>query len=209
MKIGALEQKLNDSAAPDPLFSMTIFDSSDPDWPSIPWRAAAICVGRYNSHSTSDGDICTCIPSISRWKHELTYLLPSRYYLIHLLSIIVPYIKFYHGIDSRLPYTLDCISEDSLGSELPAPARSITMEQIALDLVYHLADLQYEFDHNSGQRWPSMLSCQKKHILTFRSVCRAFRDASWIAFREVLAERIFHLNEEHLAVLSEMVRLIP
>ena len=79
------------------------------------------------------------------------------------------------------------------------------MDKIALEIVYHLADLQYEYDCESGQRWPTLLSCQKSHILAFRSVCRAFRDACWLAFRNVLAERIFYLNEEDLAVLSEIV----
>lgn len=78
------------------------------------------------------------------------------------------------------------------------------MDQIALEIVHYLADLQYELDYDSGQRWPTMLSCQKHHILVFRSVCRAFRDASWIPFRDLLAERIFYLNEEDLTVLSEI-----
>lgn len=49
-----------------------------------------------------------------------------------------------------------------------------------------------------------LLSCEKNHILSFRSVCRAFREASWIPFRDLLAERIFYLNEEDLSVLCDI-----
>lgn len=86
------------------------------------------------------------------------------------------------------------------------------MERIALEIVYHLAELQYEWDEESGQRWPTLLGCQKSNILAFRSVCRAFREASWIPFRDLLAERIFYLNDEDLSVLSEIAqhsRLAP
>lgn len=80
------------------------------------------------------------------------------------------------------------------------------MDRVALEIVYHLGDLQYAFDHETGQRWPMMLSSEKSNILAFRSVCKAFRDASWIPFRDLLAERIFYLNEEDLAVLSDIAR---
>ena len=84
------------------------------------------------------------------------------------------------------------------------------MDKLALEIVYHL--IQYEVDRDTGQRWPMMLACQKNHILAFRSVCRAFREASWLPFRDLLAERIFYLNEEDMIVLSEIAshpRLAP
>ncbi|KIW02408.1 hypothetical protein, variant [Verruconis gallopava] len=80
------------------------------------------------------------------------------------------------------------------------------MDVIAHDVVYCLAELQYEQDDNTGQRWPVILPAGKQHVLNFRTVCRSFRDASWIPFREVLAERIFYLNEGELAILDSIAR---
>jgi hypothetical protein len=84
------------------------------------------------------------------------------------------------------------------------------MDRISQEIVYHLADLQYESNEETGQRWPVMLAQEKRDILNFRATCRAFRDASWIPFRNLLAERIFYLNESDLTllgVISEHPRL--
>jgi hypothetical protein len=78
------------------------------------------------------------------------------------------------------------------------------MDKISLEVVHHLADLQYEHDTDTGQRWPVMLGAEKQHILNFRATCKAFRDASWIPFGHILTERIFYLNEDDLAVLGEI-----
>ncbi len=79
------------------------------------------------------------------------------------------------------------------------------MESVAVDIIYHLAEL-YGHDYECGQRWPVLLQSEKDSILSFRLVCRSFRDASWIPFRDLLAERIFSLNEEDLDVLRQITR---
>jgi hypothetical protein len=78
------------------------------------------------------------------------------------------------------------------------------MEKVALEIIHHLADDLYEYEEDYGQRWPVMLESGKRDILSFRSVCRAFRDASWIPFRDLLAERSFYLSTESIATLNEI-----
>jgi hypothetical protein len=78
------------------------------------------------------------------------------------------------------------------------------MDSISQEIVYHLADFQYDYDGETGQRWPIMLAPEKQDIPNFRATCRAFRDAYWIPFRNLLVERIFYLNEDDLEVLQEI-----
>lgn len=80
------------------------------------------------------------------------------------------------------------------------------MDTISQEIVYHLAELQYKLDHNTGQRWATILPAQKQNILNFRATCRAFRDASWSQFRDLLTERVFYLNEDELMILDQISR---
>lgn len=75
------------------------------------------------------------------------------------------------------------------------------MEDLAVELVYHLSDHMYQFKRDTGQRWPEL---HNHDILKFRAVCRGFRNASWLQFRDILAEKVFHLNVEELQILNQI-----
>lgn len=76
------------------------------------------------------------------------------------------------------------------------------MENLAVELIYHLSDHMHQFKRNTGQRWPELHN--NHDILNFRAVCRGFRNASWLQFRDILAVKVFHLNVEELKILDEI-----
>lgn len=78
--------------------------------------------------------------------------------------------------------------------------------RLSLDLWLEITDHLQEFDTGSGERWPTLLPRSKHDILKARSVCRGFRDALWLAYSNVLAERGFYLIESDLNILHKVAR---
>jgi hypothetical protein len=77
------------------------------------------------------------------------------------------------------------------------------MEKIPLDVLFDCAEYleNYTLHSDTGERWSVLTLQSKKDILSFRSVSRGFRDASWTAYARVLAQKPFSMTCSDFEVL--------